>query len=199
MPPDPPGSAAIDDRLDFLIEQERRLFESDDQLQGAADGRTAVVVTAAITITGLSVAGWKGVAEASTGGKLGFAGVAVVAGVLALIRAGSGYFRGRDPLFSTHSAYTSHALRELRAREAELVPGLEPRDSPGEAGRGSQRPPPTPSARCTERQIALAVWRNKAIDARARAKRRERAAALAAVLLAFVLFVFGAVAFFAAI
>jgi hypothetical protein len=43
------------------------------------------------------------------------------------------------------------------------------------------------------RAVALALWRNHAIDAHVRARRRERAAALATALLAIVLLVLGIV------
>jgi hypothetical protein len=193
MPSNSPraGAEGSNDPLDLLIEQEHKLFETDDQRQGAADGRTAVILTAALTLTGLSLTAWDDVAGASREGKIGFAVVAMIAGALALLRSGSGYFHSEKTWFSSHSKHTSAALRQLRLRETELVPGLASRGSdPGTrrsfADSGGKQTDPL-----TERQLALAVWRNRAIDARERAKRKERASALAALLLAMVLIVFG--------
>ena len=193
MPSNSPraGAEGSNDPLDFLIVQEHKLFETDDQRQGAADARTAVILTAALTLTGLSFSAWDDVAAASSEGKIGIAIVAMIAGALALLRSGSGYFHSGDTWFSSHSKHTSAALRQLRLRETELVPGLASRESDQEARRSSADSGGEQAGPLTERQLALAVWRNRAIDARERAKRKERAAAFAALLLAMVLIVFG--------
>ncbi len=198
--PPPPQSVRTqcsDEALDRLVEQERKLFEADDQRQGAADGRTAVVLTAALTLTGLSLTAWDNVAAASRGAKLGFAAVALITAGLALLRAGSGYFHRGDTWFSTHSKDTSDALRALRSHEAEIVPSIAAASTERwrwwrlekrpEAGREDYA---AKLFGLNDRELALAVWRGRAIDARERAKRKERAAGFAAVLLAGVLFVF---------
>jgi hypothetical protein len=192
-----PGGERPDSALDLLIKHERELFESDAERQGAADGRTAVTLTAALTLTGLSFSAWDDIAHATSPGEVGFAAVALIAAGLALLRTSSGYFHSRKAWFSTRSNATNAAIQDLRSRERELIPVLAPRKSEEADRQAPQRSGPDEEGlevRLSERELALAVWRNRAIDARERAKRKERAAAFATVLLASILLVFGGAA-----
>lgn len=184
--------------MQFLIEQERELLKTGQDRQAAADGRIAVALSASLGLVALSFTILDDVKAASQNGKLGFALVVFVAAAVALLRAVAGYLHGgTGRWFSTHSGPSDRAMSELRALEAKVA-GFSERSSderadvwqalwPGPHDPGLVEPP----QEADERVLALIVWRNQAIDARTRARRRERASALAMLLLSAVLLTFG--------
>jgi len=120
---EPPAQTERREAIEFLIEQERALFEAEDQRRDLADGLTAFALTAALTLAGLSVTLANQVDESKPGAQAAFAVVAFSAGLAVIMRAVSGYFHRRRTWFSTHSQETSAAIKALRALERKWVPG----------------------------------------------------------------------------